>query len=79
MPTLEQVCKRLFCLEIMAAMLESARSGFYGPNLALPGFLIVGYPLMSIVLFMGMAAVFTFHATFFRALEESRKAGFRST
>lgn len=79
MPTLEQVCKRLFRLDFLAAMLESARSRFYGPSLALPGFLVAGYPLMPITLFMGSAAVFTFHASFFRAPEESRKAGFRST
>ena len=62
----------------LAGMLESTRAGFCVPTLALLGFVIVGYPLMPITLFMGLAVAFTFYAAFFRAIEESRKRGTRS-
>jgi hypothetical protein len=60
-------------------MLQACRGGFFVPTLALLGFVVVGYPLVSITLFMGLAAAFTFYAMFFRMVEESRKDGSRSS
>jgi hypothetical protein len=68
-----------FRLAELAGMLESCRSGLYVPTLAFLGFVAVGCPLMPVTLFMGMAVVFTFYAMFFRSIEESRKAGSRSS
>jgi hypothetical protein len=67
-----------FNLSELAAMLESTRTGFGVPTLALIGFLAIGYPLMPVTLFMGLAGTFPFYAAFFRAIEESRKGGTRS-
>ena len=67
-----------FDLSELAGMLESTRAGFCVPTLALLGFVVVGYPLMPVTLFMGLAVAFSFYAAFFRALEESRKGGTRS-
>ena len=67
-----------FRLPELAGMLQSCRNEFAGPTLALLGFAAVGYPLLSLPLFMGLAVAFTFYAKSFRALEESRKAGARS-
>lgn len=69
----------IFRFDILVAMLQSARQGFYVPSLSLLGFLIVGYPLMPITLFIGLAAAFAFYSSYFRALEESRKAGSGTT
>jgi Protein of unknown function (DUF4013) len=63
----------------LAGMLESCREGIYLPTLALLGFVLVGYPLMPIALFVGLAGIFTFYAMFFRMIEESRKGGRRSS
>jgi hypothetical protein len=68
-----------FRLSELAGMLQSCGGGLIVPTLAFLGFVAVGYPLMPIVLFVGMAAVFTFYAMVFRATEESRKAGARSS
>jgi len=67
-----------FDLSELAGMLESTRAGFCVPTLALLGFIAVGYPLLPITLFMGLAVAFAFYAAFFRAIEESRKRGTRS-
>lgn len=67
-----------FRLPELAGMLESCRDGFIVPTLALLGFIAVGYPLMPITLFVGLAATFTFYAMSFRVIEESRKSGARS-
>jgi hypothetical protein len=68
-----------FRLAELAAMLEACRDGFFVPTLALLGFVAVGYPLMPVTLFVGLAATFTFYATCFRMLEESRKGGAHSS
>ena len=68
-----------FRLTDLAGMLQACRGGFFVPTLALLGFVVVGYPLVSITLFMGLAAAFTFYAMFFRMVEESRKDGSRSS
>ena len=68
-----------FRLTELAGMLQACRGGFFVPTLALLGFVVVGYPLVSITLFMGLAAAFTFYAMFFRMVEESRKDGSRSS
>ena len=73
-----QSFRAAFRLAELAGMLESCRGGFFVPTLALLGFVAVGYPLMPITLFVGLAAAFTFYATSFRMLEESRKGGPRS-
>ena len=68
-----------FRLSELAGMLQVCRGGLVIPTLALLGFIVVGYPLMSITLFMGLAATFTYYAMFFRMIEESRKDGPRSS
>lgn len=68
-----------FQLPELAGMLESCFGGFVVPTLAFLGFVVVGYPLLPVALFLGLAAAFTFYAAFFRAIEESRKAGARSS
>ena len=67
-----------FQLAELAGMLQSCCEGIIVPTLALLGFVVVGYPLMSITLFAGLAADFSFYAMFFRMIEESRKGGARS-
>jgi hypothetical protein len=67
-----------FQLAELAGMLQSSREGIFLPTLALLGFVLVGYPLMSITLFFGLAGAFTFYAMCFRMIEESRKGGARS-
>ncbi len=67
-----------FNLSELAGMLESTRAGIFVPTLALIGFIAVGYPLLPVTLFMGLAGAFPFYATFFRAIEESRKGGTRA-
>jgi hypothetical protein len=74
----EKSFRAAFDLSDLAGMLESTRAGFCVPTLALIGFLGVGYPLMPVALFMGLAVAFSFYAAFFRAIEESRKDGTRS-
>lgn len=68
-----------FRLPELAGMLQCCGCGLFVPTLALLGFVAVGYPLMPITLFMGLAVAFAFYAMFFRAAEESRKAGLRSS
>jgi hypothetical protein len=67
-----------FQLAELAGMLQSSREEIFLPTLALLGFVLVGYPLMPITLFFGLAGAFTFYAMFFRMIEESRKGGTRS-
>ena len=67
-----------FHLSELAGMLESTRAGFCVPTLALLGFIVIGYPLGPITVFVGLAVALPFYAACFRAIEESRKGGTRS-
>lgn len=66
-----------FRLKVLLAMLASTKARFFVPTFALVGFFTVGFPLMTFTIFTGFAAGWTFYAAFFRAVEESRKAGLR--
>jgi len=74
----ERSFRAAFHLSSLAGMLESTGAGFCVPTLALLGFVVAGYPLLPITLFVGLAVAFTFYAASFRAIEESRKGGTRS-
>jgi MFS family permease len=63
----------------LAGMLQSCGGGLIVPTLAFLGFAAVGYPLLPITLFIGLAVAFPFYAMFFRTLEESRKTGTHSS
>jgi len=67
-----------FRLSELAGMLQSCLGAIVVPTLALIGFIGIGYPLMPITLFVGLATGFTFYAMSFRAIEETRKRGVRS-
>jgi len=67
-----------FSFSDLAGMLESTGAGFCVPTLALLGFVMVGYPLLPVALFTGLAVAFPFYAAYLRAIEESRKGGTRS-
>jgi Protein of unknown function (DUF4013) len=68
-----------FQIAELAGMLQSSRGGIILPTLALIGFVAVGYPLLPIALFVGLAGAFTFYSMFFRMIEETRKGGARSS
>jgi len=63
-----------FRLPELAGILQSCRGGLILPTMAFLGFVAIGYPLIPFTLFTGLAAAFTFYATSFREIEESRKA-----
>lgn len=67
-----------FRFYILGAMLRSSRARFWVPTLALVGFLVAGYPLMTFTIFVGLAASWSFYAAYFRFVEESRKGQTRS-
>ena len=67
-----------FRLQVLLAMLASSKGRLFVPTFALVGFFAVGYPLMTFTIFTGLAGGWTFYAAFFRAIEESRKAGVRA-
>lgn len=62
-----------FRLWVLIAMLRSTKARLVIPTLAVLGFVIAVYPLMTFTIFIGMAAGWTFFAAFFRGIEESRK------
>lgn len=66
-----------FRIYVLGAMLRSSRARFFIPTLALVGFLVAGYPLMTFTIFTGLAASFTYFAAYFRFVEESRKPSSR--
>jgi hypothetical protein len=66
-----------FRLGVLARMLRASKARFWLPTLALIGLLTVGYPLMTFTVFIGLAAAWTYYASYFRFVEESRKAGLK--
>jgi hypothetical protein len=66
-----------FRLPILSKMLRATRGRFILPTLALIGLLAAGYPLMTFTVFVGLAASWTYYASYYRFVEESRKSGVR--
>jgi len=64
-----------FRLTVLANMLRASKARFWLPTLALIGLLTVGYPLMTFTVFIGLGAAWTYYASYFRFVEESRKVG----
>ena len=63
--------------DVLVAMLRSSNARFWLPTFAVIGFLAAGYPLMTFTVFVGLAASWTYYASFYRFVEESRKGGVR--
>jgi hypothetical protein len=68
-----------FRIYVLGAMLRSSRARFWVPTFALIGFLVVGYPLMTFTVFLGLAASWTYYASYFRYVEEARKGRLKSS
>ncbi len=62
-------------LKVLGAMLRATRARFVLPTLAFIGFLIVGYPLMTFTVFVGLAASWIYYAAAYRFVEEARRGG----
>ncbi len=67
-----------FRIWLLVLMIRSSRARFLIPTFAVAGFIITVYPLMTFTIFVALAGGWSFYAAFFRAVEESRKAGTRS-
>jgi len=68
-----------FRIWLLILMLRSSKARFLIPIFAVAGFIVTVYPMMTFTVFVGLAAGWSFYASFFRAVEESRKSGTRST
>lgn len=66
-----------FRVHVLVAMLRSSGVRFWLPTFAVIGFLAAGYPLMTFTVFVGIAASWTYYASFYRFVEDSRKSGVR--
>ena len=66
-----------FRLPVLFAMLRASKARFWLPTLALIGLLAVGYPLMTFTGFVWLAASWTYYASYYRFVEESRRGGVR--
>ena len=66
-----------FRIWLLARMLRSSKAHFLVPTFAVIGFATAAYPLMTFTLFVALAVGWSFYAAFFRAVEETRKAGVR--
>ena len=66
-----------FRVPVLIAMLRSTKSYFWVPTFALIGFIVVGLPLMTFTIFVGLAASWTYYTVSFRFVEESRKSTVR--
>jgi hypothetical protein len=66
-----------FRVDVLIAMLRSSGGRFWLPTFAVIGFFAAGYPLMTFTVFVGLAASWTYYASFYRFVEESRKNGVR--
>ncbi|MDR2675588.1 MAG: DUF4013 domain-containing protein [Opitutaceae bacterium] len=62
-----------FRWRVLAAMLRSSKARFFVPGFALVGFVTAVYPLMTLTLFVALAAGWSFFAAFFRSVEEARR------
>ena len=67
-----------FRVYVLVAMLRSSRAHFWVPTFALIGLLTAGSPLMTFTGFVALASAWTYYATFFRHVEESRRGSMRS-
>jgi hypothetical protein len=68
-----------FRIWLLITMLRSSHARFLIPTFAVAGFIVTVYPLMTFTIFVALAGGWSFYATFFRAVEESRKSGVRYT
>jgi hypothetical protein len=68
-----------FRIWLLITMIRSSRARFLIPTFAMAGFIVTVYPLMTFTIFVALAGGWSFYATFFRAVEESRKTGSRYT
>jgi hypothetical protein len=66
-----------FRVDVLIAMLRSSGGRFWLPTFAVIGFFAARYPLMTFTVFVGLAASWTYYASFYRFVEESRKNGVR--
>ncbi len=66
-----------FRIWLLVRMLRASKARFFLPTFATIGFITAGYPLMTFTVFVALSVSWTFYAAFFRAVEESRKAGMR--
>ncbi len=66
-----------FRVYVLAAMLRASKARFWLPTLALIGLLVAGYPLMTFTVFVGLATSWTYYASYYRFVEESRRGGVR--
>ncbi|MDR0353600.1 MAG: DUF4013 domain-containing protein [Opitutaceae bacterium] len=64
-----------FRWRVLMAMLRSSKARFFVPSFALVGFITAVYPLMTLTLFVALAAGWSFFAAFFRGIEEERRPG----
>ncbi len=64
-----------FRISVLMSMLRATRARFALPTLALIGFTVAGYPLMTFTVFVGWAASWTYYASYFRFVEETRRGG----
>ncbi len=69
--------KDAFRVYVLIAMLRSSKAYFAVPTFALIGFIVVGSPLMTFTIFVGLAASWAYYAAYFRFVEESRKSAAR--
>jgi hypothetical protein len=67
-----------FRIWLLIAMLKSTKARFLVPTFAVIGFVVGAYPLMTFTLFVALGVGWTFYASFFRSVEESRKSAARS-
>ncbi|MFA6289751.1 MAG: DUF4013 domain-containing protein [Opitutaceae bacterium] len=65
--------KDAFRLGVLIAMLRSTKGYFWVPTLALIGLMVVGMPLMTFTVFVGLAASWVYYTAYFRFVEETRK------
>lgn len=58
---------------VLVLMLAASKARFLVPTFALVGLLVTLSPLLTLTLFFGLAASWTFYGAFFRAVEEARR------
>ncbi|OAM87898.1 DUF4013 domain-containing protein [Termitidicoccus mucosus] len=64
-----------FRWRVLVAMLRSSKARFFVPSFAMVGFITAVYPLMTLTLFVALAAGWSFFAAFFRSIEEAHRPG----
>lgn len=58
---------------VLVLMLAASKARLLVPTFALIGLLVTLSPLLTLTLFFGLSASWTFYAAFFRAIEEARR------